>query len=470
MRKIYYIYILLLLLFIIFLYNLNFSTNNNHENFVGSTQNISVPLPIIYLPLTDYFDTKTYIDIYKNPIYINGLEKNDFDEINGVKFNGDSNKYIQTYDLSGSYTICFSVYITEITPNSYIFNQGKLYNNEWMNGLGMFLTVQNSSMMHLGIYDSILYSGSGIEGYGKLLNNWTFISIVVKPNVPTVLYINGFAYPKNGINHEWSKGSFIIGGQTLNGPPFKGYMRDFMAFGTALSQYQIYGLYSKSQSTELLQDLLVPVPIKISILNNGDVYQNGLYQLVFNPLSGYNDYDTVQTLKGYSVLNLTGNVIGIITNIRNDNSLPSNKIQNAIYINLNVPWPVPIDSIYYLKSPDIKSNPSITGNTINIGNPNNIYTEPTNDFIPGIESEIINYLTIDNYELQFFTKENINNIKLDYELLSSNLKKLGNIRFNTKIKANIKKLITLLLSLYTYSTNVESKNIIIDIYGILTNL
>ena len=73
MRKIYYIYILIFLLIIILLYNLNFSTNNNNENFDGNIQNISVPLPIIYLPLTNYFDTKTYIDIYKNQIYINGL-------------------------------------------------------------------------------------------------------------------------------------------------------------------------------------------------------------------------------------------------------------------------------------------------------------------------------------------------------------------------------------------------------------
>jgi len=452
MGKTYYIYILIIFLLLILIYRFNYKS----EKYIERFDDISVPLPIIYLPLTDYYDTKTYVDIYNNPVFLNGLVSSDFDETKGVKFNGSPDSYIQTSDLTGSYTVCFSIYIMAITSNSFIFNQGKIYNNEWMNGMGMFLTVQNSSKLHLGVYDPILYSGTGIEGYGNILNNWTFITIVVKPGISSILYLNGVGFPKEGNNYEFSNGSFILGGQTLNGPSFTGYMRNFMVFGNALSQYQISGLYTKSISSSLLQTILTPVPLKITLLNNGDVYQNGQNQLVFNPLPGYTDNDSVQTLKGYSVLSQTGNIIGTISNIRNDISIPSNTISNVLYINLNNNWPIPIESNYYLKSPDIKTS--------------NTESQTQTILPPSLESEIVNYLTIDNYNLQFLTKSNINNIKVDYILLTTNLKKLGNINNNRKIKTNVKKLITLLLSLYVSATNIDAQNTIVDIYGLLSNL
>jgi hypothetical protein len=429
---------------------------HNHKKYTEKFGDVSVPQPIIYLPLTNYYDTKTYIDIYNNPVVVNGLGNNDFDENNGVKFDGSPNKYIQTSDLVGSYTICFSLYLNAITPNSFIFNQGTMYTSDWMNGLGMFLSVQDSSTLYLGTYDSILYTGTGVTGTSEFLNNWSFITVVVKPGISTILYVNGFPYPKKPNNSKWSTGSFILGGQTLNGSSFKGFMRNFMVFGTALSQYQIYGLHEKSKSTDTLQDILSPLPLMLTLLNNGDIYQNGPNQLVFNPLSGYIDNESVQTLNGYTVLDIQGNILGVITMIQSGLSLPSKQMSNALYVNLSNPWPIPIDSMYYLKSPVIKSNVS------SVSQPEIVE--------PSLESEIINYLTIDNYKLQFLTIENINTIKLDFDLLSVNLKKLGNIRTNNKIKTQIKKLNTLLLSLYISANDSNVQNTIVDIYGLLTNL
>lgn len=454
MGKTYYIYYLTVLLLFIVIYRIYYV--HNYKKYTERFNDVSVPQPIIYLPLTDYYDTKTYIDIFNNPVFMNGLGNSDFDENNGVKFKGLPNTYIKTSDLTGSYTICFSIYLNKITPNSFIFNQGDVYNTNWMNGLGMFLKIQNNSNVYLGVYDPILYTGSGITVSNNFLNNWTFISIVVKPGISSILYVNGFPYPKESNNYEWSNGSFIIGGQTLNGPSFNGYMRNFMVFGNALSQYQISGLYEKSNSTNSLQDILSPVPLTLTLLNNGDVYQNGPNQLVFNPLSGYVDNESVQTLNGYDVINLQGNVIGVITIIRLGVSTPTNKLANVLYINLNNHWPVPIESTYYLKSPVVKVDTS----TVSI--PKVIE--------PSLENEIINYLTIENYKLQFLTTSNINNIKLDYNLLSTNLKKLGNVNNNVKIKTNIKKLNKLLLSLYISSTDTNIQNTIVDIYGLLVNL
>jgi hypothetical protein len=168
------------------------------------------------------------------------------------------------------------------------------------------------------------------------------------------------------------------------------------------------------------------------------------------------DNESVQTLNGYTVINIQGNILGVITKIQSGLSLPSKQMSNALYVNLSNPWTIPIESMYYLKSPVIKSNVS------SVSEPEIIE--------PSLESEIIDYLTIDNYKLQFLTIANINNIKLDYDLLSENLKKLGNIRTNNKIKTKIKQLNTLLLSLYISANDSNVQNTIVDIYGLLTNL
>jgi hypothetical protein len=118
MNKTTIIYIILIIFTIYLLLNL--------KPFREKFTQTSVPSPSIYLPLTLYRNVRYAVDNNKMPVIIDGLSNLDFDSNKGVFFDGSNNKYIMISDLSGNYTICFNLYVTNIVPNTFIFNQGQL--------------------------------------------------------------------------------------------------------------------------------------------------------------------------------------------------------------------------------------------------------------------------------------------------------------------------------------------------------
>jgi len=118
MNKTTIIYIILIIFTIYLLLNL--------KPFREKFTQTSVPSPSIYLPLTLYRNIRYAVDMYNKPYPINGLTNLDFDLNKGVFFDGSNNKNIIMSDLSENYTICFNIFVTNIVPNTYIFNQGQL--------------------------------------------------------------------------------------------------------------------------------------------------------------------------------------------------------------------------------------------------------------------------------------------------------------------------------------------------------
>jgi len=258
MNKTTIIYLILIIFLIYIILNLK----SYNEKYTQT----SVPKPNIYLPLTNYNSTITAVDNNQKPVIINGLSSSDFNETNGVFFDGSNNKYIMTPDLYGNYTICFNLYVTNITPNSFIFNQGQPYNSNWAKGIGLFIQVGGEKILRLGAYDPELYNGTGVDGTVLLLNKWNFVCITVESSggwMTSSLWINGIQYQKGGSNRAWANGYFILGGQLQSGKSFTGYMRDFMKFSSTLTSDQINSLNAVSKITPSLQNMLsyvVPIP------------------------------------------------------------------------------------------------------------------------------------------------------------------------------------------------------------------
>lgn len=266
MNKTTIIYILVILVVIYLFFNLRERNEKYNQKYIEKFTQTSVPEPNIYLPLTNFDNTRYTVDLNKKPVIINGLSKSNFDPEKGVFFDGSNNKYIMTSGLSNNYTICFNIYVTNIAPNvpntnlTFMINQGNLYDDSWSNGLGLFVVIDNENTIKLRVTDPILYNSSEVKGSVSLLNKWNFICVTVSTTsegfLESTLWINGEPYLK-GRNREWASANFILGGQLRNGNSFTGYMRDFMSFTSKLSSDEIKSLNAVVQVPESLKNMLV---------------------------------------------------------------------------------------------------------------------------------------------------------------------------------------------------------------------
>jgi hypothetical protein len=310
----------------------------------------AIPSPNIYLPLTEYWETVSIVDVNRDPVTINRLSEVNFDQEKGVLFDGSNESYIMTSDLSGNYTICFNIYVTSIIPNSFIFNQGKIYNKEWANGIGLYIQIKNANALVLGVYDPQLYNGTGVEAPVSLLNKWNFICITISELSggwkEISLWINGIEYRKGSLNKAWSSNNFILGGQLNNGKSFTGYMLSFITFSSKLSFQEINILNSNARITSNLRNMLVystpqkyNIKIPPSIIANVITFDGSMPMVnVSDNLDNYTNYINMMNPieLNDNVLTINGAIINLVDlHIFNDKSKIvinfNNPLNNTLY-------------------------------------------------------------------------------------------------------------------------------------------
>jgi hypothetical protein len=357
----------------------------------------TVPLPNIYLPLLNYDETILSIsDINKKPI-INLLDDGDFNTENGVSFDGSNDKYIMTSDLSGNYTICFNIFVTNIVPNTYIFNQGQTSNN----GLGLFIQIKNSNTLRLGISDTVSGVGTGVEASVSLLNTWNFICITVSSIgggwIKSSLWINGIEYIKAQDNKAWASGKFILGGQLNNGSSFTGRIRNFMTFTSKLSFNEINAINSAISNRTKLNYMLaynyIPIKYNItipsSIINKVITFKTNTPMI--NPSNSTDNYTNYVNIM--NPIELKDNILtinGVIVNLFNSSIF--NKKQKIV-ISFNNSLYAVCNNTYTTRYDTTRSYPNIFNLSIDQNNNLSTTIQYTNIVFSNPTIKLYNTLT-----------------------------------------------------------------------------
>jgi hypothetical protein len=284
----------------------------------------SIPPSVSYSPsntldLIYNFSLTNYNDIFNTySITLNNLSEEDFDSKNGVNFQNSENKYIMIPQLTGSYTVCFDIFVTSYNSltSNYIFNQGVLYTKgQGYLGTGLGLTIHLTSPDNLAvnIYETSIGAGKVHNiPVSNFINTWNKIILVVTPVVKGnayTLYVNGTAnnFRSTYINtvlaslgKNSNNANFILGGQTGNGNAFNGYMKNFKAYNYALQLGEIKLLNNKEIFTQL---------------------NNNFEHLKINSSNMYINYAEL-----FSIIGIIYHTVVKITNL--NNNLVNNKIFN----------------------------------------------------------------------------------------------------------------------------------------------
>ena len=293
---------------------------SNTINIIPLQYAPSINMPVSYSPsktldLIYNFSLTNYNDIFNTySITLNNLSEQDFDSNNGVNFQNSENKYIMIPQLTGSYTVCFDIFVTSYNSltSNYIFNQGVLYSKgQGYLGTGLGLTIHLTSPDNLAvnIYETSIGAGKVHNiPVSNFINTWNKIMLVVTPVVKGnayTLYVNGVAnnFRSTYINtvlaslgKNPNNANFILGGQTGNGNAFNGYMKNFKAYNYALA------------------------PIEIKLLNNKENFNFEHFKV--NSSNIYINYAEL-----FSIVGIIYHTIIKIANL--DNNIVNNKIFNV---------------------------------------------------------------------------------------------------------------------------------------------